>query len=507
MFRLDYVRQGKFEVQVNGALITTHNQEKDALESLTAETVNNPNADVRVVPNFTLVANVTMPDCPVVDPTPIVPPVVTPPAINYNNTKDIIIPDYTTVPNKGDSFVIPETGIKVTRLTDASEFAESSRSLIVYSRYTPENTAGDLFLVFGANSTSCSVQNRLTGAVIGTLFNGSKTIGEAHEVRWDISGNHPYRVYFRYGMTFNMIDDVRTPSVTLIKDFSSLFPTASRIYNDVEGDSSNDSDHWGWMAAYYNGSTYKVLGYIHYQISTDTTHTMVPADLAGSNLDIEKGYSEFRDRPNMVEINPTGTGFVIHSGRKWDDVAYGGHGADYIGTWFDGAHLWPFDFDWATKAPLKISVGETHSGWAFDSAGREMFVSQNNRTDRLDCIYTDNGALVTSGSHADFSWDENFHYGKMPPTKTGWLFMCTYSSQNDSWADNQFVMIETKDEAVARVFRIGHNFNLFSGNYRDEAPAAINSLGNRIYVSSNWGGALPQSEVFVYELPEGWEGQ
>ena len=155
----------------------------------------------------------------------------------------------------------------------------------------------------------------------------------------------------------------------------------------------------------------------------------------------------------MVEINPTGTGVVLHYGRAWGDASYGNRYQD-IGTYFDGAHLWPFDFDAATNPPVKISVGETHSGWAFDDAGREMFISQNNRTDMLDAIYSSGPGSgydnrVEVAAHADFGWSNGFHYGKMPPSKLGWLFMNTYSNTGSAshatdWAADQLVMIQIK---------------------------------------------------------------
>ncbi|MGI1678186.1 MAG: Ig-like domain-containing protein [Cellvibrionaceae bacterium] len=436
---------------------------------------------------------------------------------NYITDRRKINPDYgSSVPRKGESRTDPVTGIKMTRLTDASELNGTNDAFIVYSRYTPENTNGDYFLAFGANSTSSWAINRETGAVVTELKHNQNTqIGENHEVRWDISGNHPYRVYYRNQMAFYMIDDVRNPSVTLLHDFSNAFPSSTKLFNDVEGDGSNDSDHWAFMATHYNGSTFVVDGYIHYQVSTNTVHTLKPADLAGTNLAAEAGKSSFSFRPNMVEMTPDGTGFVMHHGRKWDDSSYGGNGAAWIDTWYDGVWLWPADFDIISNPPRKISVDETHSGWAFDSQGREFFISQNNRTDLLDAVAT-TGSLynysnrIEIASHADFGWGGGFHYGKMPPSRPDWVFINDYhnrnfASYNDSWLADQLIMIKLDSRTNnPTVWRIGSNYNLYDGEYRDEAPAAINHIGNRIYLSNNWGGRLGHREVFVYELPDNW---
>ncbi|WDE08658.1 hypothetical protein SG34_032595 [Thalassomonas viridans] len=451
---------------------------------------------------------------------------------NYiTNNKDIIMPDYgETPPIKGESRVDPVTGATIKRLTDASEIDDSDDALIVYSRYSPENSNGDYLLVFGSNSTSSRVIDRKTGKTVAKLTGeNGKTIGENHEVRWDNSGRHPNRVYYVSGMTFWMIDDItdQANSRVMLKDFAPLFPNSTKIYNDAEGDSSNDSDHWAWMAVHYGehatgNNTYLVDAFIHYQVSTDTVHAMAPGDLAESNqagggLTIEAdkakhtGTPTFSYRPNMIEMSPSGTGIVIHMGRKWDDAAYGGAGADYIGSWFDGPHLWPVDFNYHNQAPVKISVSETHSGWAFNMLEQEVFISQNNRTDKLDAITIAGEKAgydhrIEVASHGDLGWQQGFHFGKMPRSKPGWLFYNSYSRDNSLWAANQFMMIQIKPETQQpAIWRISPSYNHYDGNYRDEAPAAINMSGNRIYWSSNWGGALDHREVFMIELPDNWD--
>ena len=437
---------------------------------------------------------------------------------NYTQNKNVISPDYgLTPPLKGESRVDPVTGVTISRLTNADDIADSNDALIVYSRYSPENSSGDYLLVFGSNSTSSRVINRKTGELVTILTNSTgSTIGEANEVRWDTSGRHPNRIYYVQEMKFWMIDDItnQTDSRVVVKDFTNLFPNSTKIYNDVEGDSSNDSDHWVWMAIHYDVNAFGmksnlVDAYIHYQISTDTVHTLKPADLAGTNLDREKDLSSFTLRPNMVEMSPLGTGIVIHSGYKFAEEKQ--ILENYIGTWFDGPHLWPIDFDFNKQVPVKISCCSSHSGWAFDEQEREMFVSQNNRTDRLDAIYV-NGEnagydnRVEVASHSDFGWAMGFHYGKMPQNKPGWLFMNSYSQDDTLWGANQFMMIQVKpEEEDPIIWRLSPAYNKYDGEYRDEAPAAINLSGNRIYWSSNWGGALDHREVFVIELPDNWD--
>ena len=192
-------------------------------------------------------------------------------------------------------------------------------------------------------------------------------------------------------------------------------------------------------------------------------------------------------------------------------TAYGGGKKNYIGTWFDGPHLWPLDFDYNRTAPIKISISETHSGWAFDQNGREMFISQNNRTDKLDAIAINGAASgydnrLEVASHKGFGWEMSFHYGKMPVSTPGWLFMSSYAKANNLWAGNQLMMIRLAPESEDPVmWRIAPAYNDYNGDYRDEAPAAINFGGDRIYFSSNWGGMLDHREVFQIKLPANWQ--
>jgi hypothetical protein len=452
----------------------------------------------------------------------------------------VITVDYGAgAPNKLAPFVDPTTGTYVTRMTDASTDMQQTPTDAVngYSRWTQENSDGTKLISFGTNSTSSTILDTATGNPIAYLaYNDSgediRTLGMAHEMRWDKTGNFPNRIYYVQGTTFNHIDvtqnnnvDRSNPSRTLIRDFATdiTWPAAAngqvkKIYNDQEGDCSLDSDHWAFMAAYYDGTTFQVAAILHYQISTDTLHTLYPSDLAGTNMDAFKDDDAFPKRPNMVEISPLGTGVVIHTGRS-----YAGWNESTIGTWFDGAHLWPLDFDHATEEPLKISISETHSGWAFAEDGRELFVYQDNRRDVLSATYISGankgyalGSNATVGddagpgtidfaNHANLSYT-GFHFAQMPLSCKGWILVSTYSNGAEEWADHQLFMMQIKDIGTEnpKIWRIGRMYNFYQGDYWDEATASINLAGNRIYVTNNWGTPSGNLDIYRYELPANW---
>ncbi|MGI1678188.1 MAG: hypothetical protein K6L75_05625 [Cellvibrionaceae bacterium] len=424
--------------------------------------------------------------------------------------KSIILPVYPKLPNQNESIIEPTTGLKLTRLTDSDRLDGTSDAFVSYSRYTPENSSGNLFLAFGSNSISSWVIERKTGETIAKLTKrGGKTIGENHEIRWDNSGKHPNRLYYRDGMRLIQIDNVydHIKTTSTIKDFSKQFPESTLVYNDVEGDSSDDSDHWAFMAVHYNGTTNVVDAFIHYQISTDTTHSLTTKQLSGTKLG---HYAERKvfPRPNMVEISPNGDGIVLHYERAWGNKEYGNRHKD-INTWFDGAYLWPLDFNIEKQKPRKISVSSTHSGWSWGNNEESYFISQNNRTDYIEAVpLSPNKRSIIIGSHRDMGWSTGFHFGKMPKKLSNWSLVSTYGlgDEKEEWALNQIFLLELKSiYQNNRIVRIGPTYNHYDGEYRDEAIAAINLEGNRVYFSSNWGGSIQHREIFMYELPENWQ--
>ena len=69
---------------------------------------------------------------------------------------------------------------------------------------------------------------------------------EAAEFRWDYSGRHPTRLYYRANAAFYEYD-VLTDRARRIRDFALDYPGADLLHNDAEGDSSADSRYWAWM--------------------------------------------------------------------------------------------------------------------------------------------------------------------------------------------------------------------------------------------------------------------
>lgn len=175
------------------------------------------------------------------------------------------------------------------------------------------------------------------------------------------------------------------------------------------------------------------------------------------------------------------------------------------GKFTDGPHAWDLNF---TK-PVKISVDETHSGWAFDADGREWFVSQNNRTDWIEARDILTGKAINILYHGDLGWGNGFHFGKFyDRSQRGWFLVSTCSKTNSGWAENQIMVAELKSSAQKPiVWRISSTYNNFTGKYRDEAPAALGYDGKTVWWTANGGNADGHGDIYQVRLPDDWYEQ
>ena len=432
------------------------------------------------------------------------------------------------IPKNGIVFE-PTTGATIKRITDVTQDRPGQTALFnAYSRYPTENVTGEYCLAFASNSTTVLVIDRASGAVVATLAHDSTglpshTVGAFHEVRWHYTLDHPYRVYYRNGTQFWMIDDVRDQDATrsMIKDFGPLIdwadlPTSRIIYMDQEGNSSLDSDHWAWMAAVYDYNTghYNVRAFIHYQISTDTVDIMYPSDLAGFPRlpGGETGQKTFRHKPNTIEVVPDGSGILIMYER-----AYPGFNDAYVGTILEAPYLWPIDFKPATATPFRVMSDATHSGWS-TVGGIWHMVHQDNKRDYWCAVpisgpnkgygnegYLDvNLGLNTAGVidfHHDGGYYPGMHFAVCTNLADGWTLVSTYSVQTaDSYGlGNALYLMKLVPEGPNSIkWHVAPACNQFPAADKqdyNEAPASINLAGTRIYTCGDWGGTAPRSPV------------
>jgi len=263
-----------------------------------------------------------------------------------------------------------------TQLTGAYASFAPTNSLIVYSRYTPVNTDGKFVLVHAENSTSAWVMFTATNTVATilrfkpSLGASSNNLGEVNELRWDYTGQHPYRLYFvgraiqqtqnlsgeNVATSFYYVDidpDTGVQSTpVLIRDFANEFPAAgtyptggyanATIMNDVEGDSSVDSRYWAFQVMNTTISPNAPYAIITYDKQTNTILGRLQRDCTGVSgactvLDTPMSKLPYLTRPNMVEISPAGTKIHINWGNSSDQPS------TLSGTWTNIAGaIWEF---------------------------------------------------------------------------------------------------------------------------------------------------------------------
>lgn len=412
---------------------------------------------------------------------------------------------------KSESVVEPTSKANIKRLTDVKVEKPGQYALYNgYSRFSVENSTGEYFIAFANNSTSSVIYNAKTLAPIKYLEKGCY-----HEIRWHGKKDFPYRIYYVTGTKFYCVDDITNPASIprLIKDFDSLIDwaglpnVARQIYMDQEGNSSLDSDHWAWMAVYYDSSVgqFKVRAYLHYQISTDKLHTLYPKDLASiSRAPVgEASRLTFSSRPNMVEMAPDGSGIVLHHSR-----AYPGWYDNLVNSIFEAPSFWPVDFKETTFKPFRLGPDATHSGWS-TIGGKWYFVQQDNRRDKL-CAVPISGDLKGYGNEGkidvnqalgkgviDFMNDVapyvGMHFGICHGRADGYTLLSTYSTETASQLGrgNALFLVEIKADMSGVKWHVSPSCNQWDSlNKQDynEAPACFNMDCTKIYTSGNWNG-------------------
>ena len=474
--------------------------------------------------------------------------------VTYNSTQLMKIPAIGAYPAKGSTIIDPVTGFNVTRVADKSELtgdyggARSGLSAIVYSRFSPTNTTGEFVVVHGENSTSAWIYRTSNNAPVTilrfkpSLGTSSRSLGEVNELRWDYTGQHPYRLYFtgrslpgsqrvgteNVGMTFYYVEFDPVTGVqsnpVVIRDFTADFPgfTNGEIMNDVEGDSSNDSRYWAWQVM----NTSLSSGYQPYAVfAYDKTNNVIlgrmqrscagaPTPCAAVNT--PAAVAPYISRPNMVEMSPLGTRVIVHFNRP-----YAGNFAADAGSVADGPKAFLPNF----TDPIRIGADSTHSGWAWGVNGEELFVSQNNRNDWIEAVNIANATTANCKLISGNSWGcgtkvitmpdldggsytIGYHFGKIyDRSRRGWIYMNTYDSTGYSfWGKNQNLLVQVNDASggtKSKVVRLGSTYNTFY-DYRSEGSGALDFKGENIWTTGNWGYTDGRGDVFRIQLPAGF---
>ena len=434
-------------------------------------------------------------------------------------------------PARGACVASPSYFFETCKAAGTADFPERESAGVVrpvYSRWRDDNSDGSFYLV-GKGSETPPESGRGQSVIYRSLDHSVFRIlddvpsHEAHEFRWDYSGKHPLRMYHVDDACgfhrYDVAPDGRSATNTLLHDFARDFPGCGRILNDVEGDSSADSRYWAFMvtgpygeAGCEEGSRLKAV--IVYDLAADR----IVGTLDRSRFAALGGQTSQWDacgfRPNMADISPLGTAVVLLWSRN-----------DRLDP-FDGPHAYPLDF---STPGVRVCNDETHSGWAFDEDGSEMFVCQVDNVNwpgrEADTIAATNirtGETRTLFYHADVGFETGWHFGRFYNSDIrGWVYVSSYSetASSSSFLRGHAFMLELKSwEKHPRIWRIADLRN----NYREEAEDAyereafspLSGDGQTIRWGADWitdaGGSNPRitstGVVNTYEvkLPPGW---
>ncbi len=410
------------------------------------------------------------------------------PAETIGNTS-VISPPAGPMPEAGVPFFIQQTGVRVTRITDAADqggFASFYTN--GYSRWSPQNLTGEYLTAFAGNG-GAAVYRLSDRSVVRTL-----NVGEPNELHWDSSGapGTGTRLYYRTGAKLRALD-VLSGQDGLVHDFTSEYPQAGQVINGVEGAPSFDMRYWAFQICQGmtgGGQCTGLLDVVVYDKQLD--------QITGRLSDAQAAFPT----PNFVDMSPSGERIVVGT-CAGDPVP------------FNGPYAWKRDF----SDPVRLSTNCTHSGWAWGTDGAELYVNsdscgENNDEITFSCDYI--MAVNVNDSQGwenripilyqgDLGWGGSTHMGRFyDPAVSGWFFISTYGGGAD-WSRGQLMMVEIKQASEGpRLLRVSPTLNAYQ-DYWSEAFASLDFTGTRIYWGANWMG---QAELEVYQAelcPDWWQ--
>lgn len=341
----------------------------------------------------------------------------------------------------------------VTRISDqAADGYPREMMRNFYAKHDHENADGSLVMLhdgarwFLYNTVDWSCIRELPGRISGWT-----------EPRWDPVD--PSVFYFVEQMQFYSFD-IDDDSSQLLHDFSSEFPSASKIWNEHEGDSSLDARYWA----------FKVVG---------------------SNQVI--CYDKQQDQVVGTWTDPDA---------NWVGMSMSG---DYVVL---GTQPFTFLQRGTQNSTTAVAGAWGHADLALDAQGRDIIFYMNNSHDWYSYTYLDTGEEVRM-YHVE-EWGFGAHMsGNASGVAPGWGLVSTFYRGADNWDTwqpsywmyNAIYMVEFS--ATPRIWRIAHTMTA-SETYWDDTMATINRSGTRVYWGSNWMDPQNRVDAYVVELPANW---
>jgi len=397
------------------------------------------------------------------------------------------------VPAAGAAFVIPDTAITVTRISDVDDSGAPSNNFTNgYSRWSPANLNGEYVIAFGTDGRSAIY--RLTDLVIVRTLD----VGESNELQWDSSGvsGSSTTLYFREGAELRSMD-VLTGEEEQIHDFSVDYPSAAEVLNGVEGAPSSDMRYFAFQICEGMESGGQCIGLIDVVVYDREADAIV-----GRLSDVESSFPT----PNFVDISPSGSRIVLGTCKESGSTPE---------PW-NGPYAWSLDF----STRVRLGTDCTHSGWGWGRDGEEYYVSYDSCgaaneeiTDTCDYIMAVDVSNPAGWENrigilyqGDIGWGIGTHVGRIyNPEIRGWFFLSTYADEDSAWSANQLLMVEIAlAEDDPKLFRITPTMNSYE-DYWSEAFASVDFDARHLYWGANWNGT-DNLELYQARLcPRWWD--
>jgi hypothetical protein len=386
------------------------------------------------------------------------------------NQKHVFPVPSESLPDQGDSFIQPETGHRITRISDLKHSFFSSLEghpaaglTNGYSRFTCSNIDDEYVLAFSTEQSillyelpECRFLKELT-------YDGIHFIGESNDPKWDMSGSPGTETTIYYHVDTGIFkQDV------------------------LQGCSSHE---------------------LVYNFSRE----IIPED----HMDQDK-YARYRAVrfPDKIAVLDLRKKRVLPGKIK---VSYGGCDISTEGDWLYVQGFGEYEMETRFYKIVDLEQGLTnnyvvlpcpnhgHDGWAYDYNGNEVYTFQDNTNDWFSTFNPVTSERMDILHMSETGWEFGQHMGRIHNLdKIGWLLMSSYTWTDNRWADNQIFLLEIlPHNKNPRIWRIASTHNSWNGDYFAEAFASISADGNSIYWGANWMGK-DNLELYRVELPSNW---
>lgn len=447
-------------------------------------------------------------------------------------------PDYANHPSMPAplaSFDDPNTGAAIQRLTDASAFGTSGAAFpslkIMYSQFAPDSYDGKYVLAEDPNGNLYAA-DATAGALVSALH-----VTENRSPRWDYSGNAPSTLYYTT-MSGGQLRarDVATGADTLVHDFSDLiakYAPANGIFMDGHSDTDGKSRLFPIQILCFDpsGGSWYALALALYDRVQDKVIDVIDATR------VPTGSNDMQNTPPHPLGDIHSAPFSLSRDGKYVAVQWSApsstYNANLIDTTRDGAHCYPITFD-ASGNPTGIDVangkrvnpsGGAHMCWAYGADGKCYYVAQNTRTDWFEAVDPAVGIGPRAGdatqdlsikivNNGTIGWHSQVHFSAPYRAPYGYVAMLfdgpAQYDTTEPGSNQTFVFPIAAGSTPLRIAPTyhanpGQNATRSGDNYDDQHYGAFSQDGTRFYWASNWNNDAGQRDVFVIELPGGWQ--